>query len=75
MRVLHQQRHTHASCYSREWRRTDPEEKKSSNKVVICVFFVHKKYSRSFIKIRLNLIYVSKMNEVLRVWKNMRVSN
>uniref|UniRef100_A0A672PM79 Guanylate cyclase n=1 Tax=Sinocyclocheilus grahami TaxID=75366 RepID=A0A672PM79_SINGR len=30
------------------------EEKKLWNKVIIFVFFVHKKYSRSFIKLRLN---------------------
>ncbi len=30
------------------------EEKKLSNKVVIFVLFAHKKYSRSFIKLRLN---------------------
>ncbi len=30
------------------------EEKKWLNKVIIFVFFMHKKYSRSFIKLRLN---------------------
>ncbi len=34
--------------------KTDMEEKKLMNKVVIFVFFAHKKYSRSFIKLRLN---------------------
>ncbi len=29
------------------------EEKKLLNKIIIFVFFVHKKYSRSFIKLRL----------------------
>ncbi len=33
---------------------TTHEEKKSMNKVRIFVFFVHKKYSRSFIKLQLN---------------------
>ncbi len=33
---------------------TDPEEKKLLNKIVIFVFFVHKKYSRSFITLQLN---------------------
>ncbi len=51
---LHQQHHTHASCYYHEWQQTDPEEKKSLNKVVIFVFFAHKKYSHSFIKLWLN---------------------
>ncbi len=34
--------------------KTDAEEKKLLNKVFIFVFFVHKKYSRSFIKLQLN---------------------
>ncbi len=33
---------------------TDPEEKKSLNKVLIFVFFAHKKYSHSFITLWLN---------------------
>ncbi len=33
---------------------TDTEEKKLFNKVIIFVFFAHKKYSRSFINLRLN---------------------
>ncbi len=33
---------------------TDKQEKKLLNKVAIFVFFAHKKYSRSFIKLRLN---------------------
>ncbi len=33
---------------------TDTEEKKSLNKVIIFVFFVHKKYYRNFITLRLN---------------------
>ncbi len=36
---------------------TDLEEKKSLNKVVISVFFAHKKDSRSFIKLQLNYWY------------------
>ncbi len=32
----------------------DTEEKKLLNKVIIFVFFVHKKHSRSFIKLSLN---------------------
>ncbi len=34
---------------------TDTEEKKLLNEVVILVFFAYKKYSRSFIKLQLNL--------------------
>ncbi len=34
--------------------KTDKEENKLLNKVIIFVFFAHKKYSRSFIKLRLN---------------------
>ncbi len=52
--LLRQQHHTHASWFSREWRRTDPEERKSLNKVIIFVFLVQKKYSQSFIKLQLN---------------------
>ncbi len=49
-RLLRQQHYTHALCYSRERAsKTDTEEKKLLNKVIIFVFFVHKKYSRSFI--------------------------
>ncbi len=48
-RLLCQQHHTHASRYSREWSsKTDTEKTKWLNKVIICVFFAHKKYSRSF---------------------------
>jgi len=42
------------SWYSTLWRQTDPEEKKSSNKAVILVFFAHKYYFCSFIELRLN---------------------
>ncbi len=43
------------SWYSRERvSKIDMEEKKLLNKVIIFVFFAHKKYSRSFIKLRLN---------------------
>ncbi len=54
-RLLHQQHHTHASWYSRKrLSKTDMEEKKLVN-TIIFVFFAHKKkYSRSFIKLRLN---------------------
>ncbi len=34
--------------------KTDTEEKKVLNEVITFVFFVHKKYSRRFIKLRLN---------------------
>ncbi len=39
--------------YSPKWRRGDVEET-NCWKVVIFVFFAHKKYSRSFVKLRLN---------------------
>ncbi len=42
--------HRHASWYHREHpSKTDTEENKLLNKVIILVFFTHKKYSRSFI--------------------------
>ncbi len=99
---------TMAACRSRQ-------DEELLNKVIIFVFFVHKKYFRSFVKLWLNhwhhmdyftdvlatflglgtfqlcsclwrvrellafikniLISVPKMNEVLRVWNHMRVSN
>ncbi len=34
--------------------KADTEEKKWLNKVIIFVFFVHNKYSHSFIKLQLN---------------------
>ncbi len=44
-----------SSWYSHERElKTDTEEKKLLNKVVIFVFFAHKNYSRSFIKLQLN---------------------
>ncbi len=47
--------HTHVSWFSHEdMLKTDTEEKKLLNKVVIFVFFAHKNYYRSFIKLRLN---------------------
>ncbi len=52
--LLRQQHHMYASWYSCEWQRTDAEKKKSFNIVVILVFFEHKTYSHSFIKLRLN---------------------
>ncbi len=46
--------------------KTDTEEKKLLNKVVIFVFIVHKKYSRSFIKLQLNnLCHMDNFNDVL----------
>ncbi len=41
-------------CYHERAAEIDTEEKKLLNKVVIFVFFADKKYSRSFIKLRLN---------------------
>ncbi len=52
--LLRQKHHMYASWYSCEWQRTDAEKKKSFNIVVILVFFEHKTYSHSFIKLRLN---------------------
>ncbi len=47
--------HMHASWYCREHvLKSDTKEKKTLNKVIIFVFFAHKKYSRSFIKLQLN---------------------
>ncbi len=53
--------------YSREHTaKTDMEEKKLLNKVVVLVFFAHKKYSRSFIKLRLNhWCHMDYFNDVL----------
>ncbi len=63
------------------WRRGD----ELLNKVVIFVFFAHKKYSRSYVKLRLNhwcqralrmhQKYYNLCSEVLRVWNDMRGSN
>ncbi len=55
------------SLYSRERAsKIDTEEKKLLNKVIIFGFFVHKKYSRSFIKWRLNYwCQVDYFNDVL----------
>ncbi len=41
------------------------EEKKLLNKVIIFVFFSHKKYSRSLITLRLNNIDIDYFNDVL----------
>ncbi len=59
--------HTHASWYSPELTlKIDEEEKKWLNKVIIFVFFAHKKYSRSFIKLRLNhWCHMDYFNDVL----------
>ncbi len=47
--------HTHASWYCCEREsKTDTEEKKLLNKVIIFVFFVHKTYSCCFINLKLN---------------------
>ncbi len=43
-----------ALWYSCERVSTDTEEKKLLNKVIFFVFFTHKMYSRSFIKLKLN---------------------
>ncbi len=54
---------------------TDTEEKKSLNKVIL-VFFAHKKYSWSFIKLRLNhCCHMDYFNDVLAMfWGLERVS-
>ncbi len=44
----------HASWFVKLASKTDTEEKKSLNKVIIFIFFAHKKYSCSFIKLRSN---------------------
>ncbi len=50
----------HVLWYSRErMAKTDMEEIKLLNKVVIFVFFAYKKYSRSFIKLWLMNHYIS----------------
>ncbi len=66
-RLLHQQHYTHASWYSCEHTtKNDTEEKKLLNKVVIFVFFAHKKYSRSFITLRLyHWCHMDYFNDVL----------
>ncbi len=47
--------HTRVLCYShKHTSKTDTEDKKSLNKVIIFVFFVNKMYSRCFVKLRLN---------------------
>ncbi len=46
--------------------KTDREEKKLLNKVIILVFFAHKKYSRSFITLQLNhWCHMDYFNDVL----------
>ncbi len=56
-----------ALWYSRECAlKTDTEEKKLLNKVIIFVFFAHKKYSHSFIKLQLNhWCHIDYFNDVL----------
>ncbi len=45
---------------------TDPEEKTFFNKVIIFVFFAHKKHPRSFIMLRLNhLCHMDCFNSIL----------
>ncbi len=58
-----------------ETRKIDTEEKKLWNKVVILVFFVHKKYSRSFITLWLNhLCHMEYFNNVFTTLGLERVS-
>ncbi len=66
-RLLHQQHYTHASWFSCEHTtKNDTEEKTLLNKVVIFVFFAHKKYSRSFITLRLyHWCHMDYFNDVL----------
>ncbi len=77
MRVLRQQHHKHTSRYSREWRRTDPKEKTSLNKVIF-VFFAHKKYSRSFIiMVEPLMSHMGYFNDVLTtfLWRVRKLSD
>ncbi len=59
--------HTHVSRYSHECAsKTDMEEKKWLNKVIILVFYAHKKYYHSFVILRLNhWCHMDYFNEVL----------
>ncbi len=53
--LLHQQHPLHVSWYFHERAvKTDTEENKLLNKVIIFVFFAYREYSCSFIKLRLN---------------------
>ncbi len=72
-RLLHWQHHMHVSWFSRECvAKIDKEEKKLLNKVFIFVFFVHKKYSRSFIKLRLNhWCHMDYFNDVLTTFRGL----
>ncbi len=54
--------HTHALWYSRA-KNTDTEEKKLFNKVFIFVFFAHKKYSRCFVKLEIEIKMDKTLNE------------
>ncbi len=67
VRKLQQQHHT----------QTGMEEKKWLNKVIIFVFFAHKKYSRGFIKLRLNhRCHMDYFNNVLTTFLDLEhVSN
>ncbi len=58
-------KHAHASWYSPKWCQGDVEEK---NYCIIFVFLVHKKYSRSFIQLRLNhWCHMDYFNDVLKL--------
>ncbi len=62
--------HTHASWHSHERvSNFDTEKKKLLNKVVIFVFFEHKKYySQSFITLRLNVTWTILTMSLLPFW-------
>ncbi len=52
---------------------TDTEEKKLLNKVAILVFFAYNKYSRSFIKLQLNLwCHMDYFNDVLTTFLGLK---
>ncbi len=62
--LLHPQHYTHAS--RERMAKTDMEEKKLLNKVVIFAFFAHKKYSHRFITLWLNhWCHMDYLNNVL----------
>ncbi len=52
--------------------KTDTEEKILLNKVIIVVFFVHKMYSHSFIKLRLNWCHIDYFNDVLTTFLGLK---
>ncbi len=49
-----EERNAHTSLYSPQWQRMGRGAEELLNKVIIFVFFAHKKYSRSFVKLQLN---------------------